>query len=146
MDRDQGNWCHEMNHVMFDGRIPKWLDESLVRIQTRLVWIERLYPEPEAANAYRETVRAAGKRYSDTSATLDSVEDVLRVLVDRFGTDVLVRFLQACSDAGARGELDFRANRNMTKQEILRYFSAAAGQDVGPFFRRWKGFADIEGG
>lgn len=141
IDRDYGNWCHELTHSMFCGRCPPWLEEPFVRIITGLVWVDRLYPLPADIAAHRESVLNAGRNFREhPEEKYASIDPVLAALCDQYGADVLVRFLRACSDAAQRKELDFTPDRKLTQAEVIRYFTKAAGEDVTPFFRRWSGY------
>jgi hypothetical protein len=141
MAHDQGNWCHEMTHLMFQGRIPRWFDESLVHFLTKQVWVPRLYPDlPERAGYADDIPRAAEEFRRDPSLMTDSLEKILNVVAARFGADVYGRFMRCCLQAGKAGELELRSERQMTTAETMLYLTKAAGEDVTPYFRHWSGF------
>jgi len=146
MPNDVGNWCHEMTHLMFQGRCPPWLEEPFVRVITANVWIDRLYSVPSDVQAHRRGLQAAGRDFRENPGKkFDSVEPVLNALADKYGPDVLVRFLRECSEAGKRKELDFDVNRKLTTAEVVKYLSKAAGEDVTPWLARWSGFGAVRG-
>lgn len=144
MATEQGNWLHEMTHMFYVGHFPRWLDEPSVRTITKLVWAPALLPEgadPPLRRAYKPAMDEGASIWSDPSATYAGVEPILNALVARYGRDVYRLFFHACAAAGAKGELEFKPGRWMTKAEIVRYMTAAAGEDVAPLFNRWRGCA-----
>ncbi len=54
--------------------------------------------------------------------------------------DVFKRFFHLCAKAGRKGEIDFTPGRHLTNAEIVKYMSLAAGEDVTPLYKQWKGF------
>ena len=130
---------------MFQGRVPRWIDEPLVRVLTSLVWVDRLYPNESDRVAHIEGMRRAGRDFRENPGKrFDSVEPILNAIADRFGPEVYGRFFRACLAAARRKELELVPERQMTTAETMKYLSEAAGADVVPFFRRWNGFAAVE--
>jgi hypothetical protein len=131
--RDQGNWAHEMTHLMFQGRIPRWMDESLVHALSLLVWMPRVFKDKKGF----EEMHAAGREFRDhPEKGFDSLRPVLFAIADRFGPEVYGRFLKL-----AEKELHPVPERPMTAAQTTDVLSRAAGEDVKPYLRRWRGFA-----
>jgi hypothetical protein len=70
----------------------------------------------------------------------DNAEPVQYAIRLKYGPDVFKRFFHLCAEAGRKGEIDFTPGRHLTNAEIVRYMSRAAGEDVTPLYRQWKGF------
>lgn len=137
-----GDWCHEMSHWFLVGRSPKWLEEPLVRVLTAMVWMPGLYPGPDPKNdpLYASGERVGREVLAHPERTYDDIEPVLYAIAVRYGPDVFGKFFKACARAGADGKLDFRPGRHLTRDEIARYLTEAAGQNVVPLLRRWNGY------
>ena len=73
----------------------------------------------------------------------DSINAIQYAVRVDYGPDVFRRFFHLCVQAGRKGEIDFTPGRHLTKDEIIRYMSRAAGEDVGPIYRQWRGFANV---
>jgi hypothetical protein len=142
MATEQGNWVHEMTHMWYMAHFPNWFDEASVRTLTAFVWCPNLFPprgKLEADPVYarsqvagKEVLASPAKRYND-------LEPILDALVVKYGPKVFRRFFHLCADAGKQGDLDFAPGHWMKKDQIVKYMSQAAGEDVGPLFRRWNG-------
>ncbi|RYG24863.1 hypothetical protein EON82_09235 [bacterium] len=131
--RDQGNWSHEMTHLMFQGRIARWMDESLVHALTLLVWMPRVFKDKSGFNE----MKAAGKEFREhPERQFDSLRPVLFAIADRFGPDIYGRFLKR-----VERELHPQTEHPITSAQTADVLSRAAGEDVRPYLRRWKGFA-----
>jgi hypothetical protein len=144
MDREQGNWCHEMTHMFYVAHFPWWFDESSVHALTVFNWVPSLFPQhkrPEDNPYYRQCVAQARAVLDNRTRQFDQVEPIQYALRLKYGPDVFRRFFHLCAAAGRKGELDFKPGRHLTKAEIVKYVSLAAGEDVGPLYRQWKGFA-----
>ena len=101
---------------------------------------------PSDVQAHRRGLQAAGRDFRENPGKkFDSIEPVLNALADKYGPDVLVRFLRECSEAGKRKELDFDVNRKLTTIEVVKYLSKAAGEDVTSWLARWSGFGAVRG-
>lgn len=144
MPNDYGNWAHEMNHLMFNGHCAPWLEESLVRVMTSLIWVSRIFADAKEKAIHYDAMAACGKEFrKNPDKQFDSLEFILRVLADRYGPDIFGKFLRACTEASAKSELSLAPYRKMNTQEVMKYMSAAAGEDVTPIFKRWTGFAGV---
>jgi hypothetical protein len=143
MDGEQGNWCHEMVHMFYVAHFPWWFDESSVRTLTLYNFGPQLYEKfkLDAHNGmYREWNAAAKDLLAHPETRVDSIDVVHAAIVTRYGREVFSRFFHGCVDAGKKGELDFTPGRHLTRDEIVKYMSQAAGADVTPLYRQWKGF------
>ena len=89
---------------------------------------------------YREWNAAAKDLLAHPEKRADSPDPVHAAIVTKYGPDVFSRFFHACLDAAKRGELDFTPGRHLTRDEIVKYMSQAAGEDVAPLYRQWTGF------
>lgn len=147
MAAEQGNWAHEMTHMWYMAHFPRWFDEPSVRALTICVWCPRLYPPKGGVAsdpAYCGALASGKDVVANPGKTYDSVEPILNALIVKHGPEVFSRFFHNCADAGKRGKLDFSPGRWMKKEEILKYMSQAAGEDVAPLFRRWQGFGGAQ--
>lgn len=145
MHTEQGNWCHEMTHMFYVAHFPGWFDESSVHSLTVLHWVPTLFPRgsrPDSDPMYKAWITDA-KRFLDspgeTTGNMVLVQNAVQV---KYGPEVFKRFFQFCREAGARKELDFTPGRHLTKAEIMKYMSKAAGEDVTPIYSRWTGFSE----
>ncbi|MGB7160263.1 MAG: hypothetical protein WBD40_19505 [Tepidisphaeraceae bacterium] len=147
MHTEQGNWCHEMTHMFYVAHFPWWFDESSVRTLTTFVWVPALYartPKPETDPTYRDSLAAGRDVLKSPAKRFDNVDAIHYALVARHGPEVFSRFFHRCVDAGKKGELDFTPGRHLKRDEIVKYMSAAAGEDVAPLYRQWTGFDAAE--
>ena len=143
MDREQGNWCHEMVHMFYVAHFPWWFDESSVRTLTLYAFGPALYEKfklDQRNGMYREWNAAAKDLLARPEKRVDSPDPVHAAIVTKYGPDVFSRFFHACLDAAKKGELDFTPGRHLTRDEIVKYMSQAAGEDVAPLYRQWTGF------
>lgn len=145
MHTEQGNWCHEMTHMFYVAHFPPWFDESSVQMLTTFNWIPALFARgrrPQADPTYRAW-EADARRFlntpGETTGNMVLIQDAVRV---KYGPDVFKKFFHACVEAGRKKELDFTPGRHLTKAEIVKYMSLAAGEDVLPIYQRWTGFRD----
>jgi hypothetical protein len=144
MDREQGNWCHEMTHMFYVAHFPWWFDESSVHALTVFNWVPTLFPphkRPEDNAYYRRCVAEARAVLDNPSRTFDNCEPIQYAIRLKYGPDVFRRFFHLCAEAGRKKELDFTPGRHLTKAEIVKYMSQAAGENVEPLYRQWRGFA-----
>jgi len=142
MHTEQGNWCHEMTHQFYVAHFPWWFDESSVRTLTTFVWVPKLYPrgpKPEVDSAYRDSLAAGRDVLKNPAKRYENIDVIHYALVAKYGPEVFGRFFHACVEAGKKGELDFTPGRHMTRGEIIKYMSAAAGEDVSPIYGQWTG-------
>ena len=147
MNTEQGNWCHEMTHQFYVAHFPWWFDESSVRTLTTFVWAPTLFPaggKAEANPTYRDSLAAGREVLKNPTKRYDNVDVVHYALVAKYGADVFSRFFHACVGAGTKGELDFTPGRHLKRDEIVKYMSVAAGEDVAPLYRQWTGFDQAE--
>ena len=145
MRTEQGNWCHEMTHMFYEARFPGWFDESSVKMLTTFEWAPALYPaydKPEDNPYYRQCVAEGRAVLDQPKRQVDSIDAVQYALRLKYGADLFRRFFHLCAEAGEKEQLEFRPGRHLTKAEIVQYMSQAAGEDVGPLYRQWRGFAD----
>ncbi len=141
MHTEQGNWLHEMTHMFYVGHFPGWFDEASVRALTTCAWAPRLYPTVFRGDAAvqarfkegRDVLQNPGSKFNDP-------DPLISALCVKYGPDVFSRFFQACGAAGRTGDLDFTPGRHLTKDEIARYMSVAAKDNVRPLFEQWNGF------
>lgn len=130
--RDQGNWSHEMTHLMFQGRIPRWMDESLVHALTLLVWMPRVFKDKSGF----DEMHAAGRKFREhPEKGFESLRPVLFAIADRFGPNVYGRFLKRVEK-----ELHPEPEHPISTADAVRLLSKAAGEDVTPYLQRWRGF------
>lgn len=140
MATEQGNWLHEMTHMFYVGHFPRWFDEPSVRALTALVWEPALFPSPaRLPSPLTSRAWAQGMQVGETTRSYRSLEPVLEALIVR-KPDVFRRFFALCRDEARSGRLDFTPGRRLTRAEIVRLLSQAAGEDVEPLLRRWSGF------
>ena len=148
MATEQGNWTHEMVHQMYIAHFPGWFDEPSVRVLTTLVFYQKLFPPknggPMSDPGYVEYTKAGQDVLSSRDKTCEGLEPILCALVVKYGPEVFSKFFHACAEAGARKEIDFTPGRWLTKDEMMKLLSKAAGEDVTPLFRRWNGFAGAQ--
>jgi hypothetical protein len=147
MNREQGNWCHEMTHMFYVAHFPWWFDESTVRTLTTFDWVPALYPShkrPEQDPTYRESAAAGREVLDNPNKRFDNVDVIHYAIRVKYGREVFGKFFRACADAGKKGELDFKPGRHMKRDDIIKYMSVAAGEDVGPLYRQWNGFDAAE--
>jgi hypothetical protein len=145
MPTEQGNWCHEMTHMFYCAHFPGWFDESSVKMLTTFNWMPTLFPahrKPEENPYYRQCVAEARAVLDNPKQQFDSPDPIQYALRVKYGPDVFQRFFHLCLQAGKDGEIDFTPGRHLTKDEIVRYMSRAAGEDVAPLYRQWRGFAE----
>ncbi|MBU0637661.1 MAG: hypothetical protein KKB50_02260, partial [Planctomycetes bacterium] len=117
MQREQGNWCHEMTHMFYVGHFPGWFDESSVHTLTTFNWVPTLFPthkRPEDNPHYRRCVAEARAVLKDRNLRCDRVEPIQYAIRLKYGPDVFRRFFHLCAAAGAKGELDFTPGRHLT--------------------------------
>jgi hypothetical protein len=110
-------------------------------------WVPALYPshpKPEQNPAYRAAVAAGRQVLDDPQKQFDDIDMIQTALAVKYGPDVYSKFFHACLAAAAKGELDFTPGRHIKRDEIVKYMSQAAGEDVGPIYRQWSGFAGAE--
>ncbi len=146
MPTEHGNWCHEMTHMFYCAHFPGWFDESSVKALTTFNWVPALFPEhkkPEDSPYYRQCVSEARAVLGHPKQLFDSIDAIQYAVRVKHGPDVFRRFFHLCAQAGEKGEIDFTPGRHLTKDEIVRYMSRAAGEDVGPLYRQWRGFANV---
>jgi len=144
MDNEQGNWCHEMTHMFYVAHFPWWFDESSVRMLTTFNWVPTLFPthrRPEDNPHYRRCVAEARKVLDDPGRRFDNVDAIQYAIRVKYGPEVFRRFFHLCAEAGKKGDLDFTPGRHLSKAEIVKYMSLAAGEEVGRLYRQWSGFA-----
>lgn len=143
MDREQGNWCHEMTHMFYVAHFPGWFDETSAQTLTVFNWVPALFPahkQPEDNPYYRDCVTAGRGVLDNPDRLFDDVQPIQHAIRVKYGPDVFRRFFHACVEAEKKGDLDFKPGRNLPKAEIVKYMSRAAGEDMEPLYRRWKGF------
>lgn len=144
MATEQGNWTHEMVHQMYIAHFPGWFDEASVRVLTTLVFYPKLFPPKTGGIAsdpgYVEYTKAGQDVLATRDKTYDGLEPILCALAVRYGPDIFSKFFHACAEAGTKKEIDFTPGRWLTKDEMMKLMSKAAGEDVTPLFRRWNGF------
>lgn len=146
MPTEQGNWCHEMTHMFYCAHFPGWFDESSVKTLTTFNWVPALFPthrKPEENPYYRQYVAEARAVLDNPRQRFDSIDAIQYAVRVRYGPDVFRRFFHLCVQAGKKGEIDFTPGRHLTKGEIVRYMSRAAGEEVGPIYRQWRGFGEV---
>lgn len=146
MPTEQGNWCHEMTHMFYQAHFPGWFDESSVKTLTTFNWVPNLFPvheKPEDNPYYRQCVTEARAVLDHPRRRFDNIDAIQYAIRVKYGPDVFRRFFHLCAEAGKKGELAFKPGRHLTKAEIVRYMSLAAGEDVGPLYKQWRGFADV---
>ncbi len=143
MANDQGNWCHEMTHMFYCAHFPYWFDESSVRTLTTFNWMPELYPQfnkPDDNPYYRQCVAEGRAVLGNPRRKFDNAEPIQYAIQLKYGRDVFKRFFHLCAEAGKKGEIDFTPGHHLMNAEIVRYMSMAAGTDVSPLYRQWKGF------
>ena len=143
MATEQGNWAHEMTHMWYRAHFPKWFDEPSVRTLTTFVWCPRLFPPTgrvEADPVYAREQAAGKEVLANPAKRYNDLEPILSALIVKYGPNVFSRFFHLCVDAGKRGDLDFAPGHWLKRDQIVKYMSQAAGEDVGPLFRQWNGF------
>lgn len=148
MHTEQGNWLHEMTHMFYYGRMPGWFEETSVRVLTIAVWIHNLVPgnPPLDKDAkYQQYMLQGHDLIDNPDKIFDSLEPVLVALIVKYGERVYSRFFRAVAEAAEKGEIEFALERPITQNQLLKYMSQAAGEDVTPIFRRWKEFRDQPG-
>lgn len=147
MHREQGNWCHEMTHMFYVAHFPWWFDESSVRALTTFRWVPTLYStgrKPEQDPAYRAAVAAGKDVLAHPDRPVDNIDAIHFALFVKYGPDIFQKFFHACVNAADQKQLDFTPGRHLTRDEIVKYMSHAAGEDVTPLYQRWTGFATAE--
>ncbi|MCW5934284.1 MAG: hypothetical protein KIT45_08305 [Fimbriimonadia bacterium] len=142
MHKAFGDWCHEMSHWFLVGRSPKWLEEPLVQVLTAMVWMPGIYPGPDPKKdpLYAQGERIGRDVLNSPKRQYEDIAPVLYAIAVKYGPDIYGRFFKACAKAGAKEELVFHPGRHLTRDEIARYLSEAAGESVLPLLKRWKGF------
>ena len=143
MPTEQGNWCHEVTHLFYEAHFPWWFDESSVRMLTTFEWVPKLFPQhqrPMDNPYYRECVERGRTVLEHPQMKFESVDDIQYALRIRYGSDLFKKFFHLCYDAGQQGKLDFTPGRHITKAEIMKYMSLAAGEDVTPYYQQWSGY------
>jgi len=143
MANDQGNWCHEMTHMFYCAHFPWWFDESSVRTLTTFNWAPDLFPQfnkPEDNPYYRQCAAEGQAVLENPLRKFDNAEPIQYATRLKYGPDVFKRFFHLCAKAGRKGEIDFTPGRHLTNAEIVKYMSLAAGEDVTPLYKQWKGF------
>ncbi len=117
-----------------------------VQMLTTFNWIPALYPRgsrPQADPTYKAweaDARRFLKAPGETTGNMVLIQDAVRV---KYGSNVFKKFFHLCVEAGKKKDLDFTPGRHMTKAEIVKYMSQAAGEDVSPIYQRWTGFKDV---
>ncbi len=143
MPTEQGNWCHEMTHLFYEAHFPWWFDESSIRMLTTFDWAPTLFPQHEKPMDnpyYRQCVERGRAVLENPNNKFESVDDIQYALRMKFGPDLFKKFFHLCYDAGKEGKLDFTPGRHMTKAELMKYMSLAAGEDVTPYYQQWTGY------
>ncbi len=143
MHQEQGNWLHEMTHMFYYGRFPNWFEEPSVRVMTIAVWIHTVFPSPEPLSKdakYQRYMLQGHDVLDNPGKKFDTLEPILVALIVKYGESVYSRFYNLCAKAGKKGEINFVLERPISKEQLIKYMSEAAGEDVRPLFRRWKGF------
>lgn len=146
MHTEQGNWLHEMTHMFYYGRMPGWFEETSVRVLTIAVWIHNLVPgnPPLQEDAKYHRYMLQGHDLIDNpDKTFDDLEPVLVAMILKYDERVFSRFFHAVVEASKKGEIEFVLEKPITQNQLLKYMSQAAGEDVRPLFRRWKGFVEV---
>ncbi len=141
---DTGNWVHEMTHMFYVAHFPGWFDEPSARVLTTCLWVPGLFPRyanPQQDPAFREALRIGREVLARPTTYHDSIEPILYAIWVKYGPDVFRRFFHQCAEAGRAGHIDFTPGRHLTRDEIVRYFSIAAGEDLTPLFQRWTGYS-----
>lgn len=145
MNTEQGNWCHEMTHMFYVAHFPQWFDESSVRTLTIMNWVPTLFPKhrrPEDDPAYRQCAADGRKVLDNPTQEFDDINAIQCAIRVKYGKEVFSKFFHACAEAGNKKQLDFTPGHHLNKNQIVKYMSQAAGEDVGPIYRQWKGFKD----
>jgi hypothetical protein len=146
MHTEQGNWCHEMTHMFYVAHFPGWFDESSVHCLTVLHWVPTLFPRgrrPQDDPTYRAWETDARRFLNTPGETTGNMVLIQNAVMVKYGPEVFKRFFHLCGEAGRKKELDFTPGRHLTKAEIIKYMSLAAGEDVGPIYQRWTGLKDV---
>ena len=76
--------------------------------------------------------------------TVEQAEPVQWAMCVKYGPEVFSRFFHLCKEAGERDEIDFTPGRHLTRDELMRFMSQAAGEDVRPLYRQWTGYDSVE--
>lgn len=144
MATEQGNWTHEMIHQMYIAHFPGWFDEPSVRVLTATVFYPRLFPPKKGGimsdPGYVEHLKAGQDVLQTRDKTYDGLEPILCALVVKHGPEIFSKFFHACTEAGEKKEIDFTPGRWLSKDEMMKLMSKAAGEDITPLFKRWNGF------
>ncbi len=145
MHREQGNWCHEMTHEFYVAHFPGWWDDSSAQALTIFNFVPALFGNYPSARDSAATIQRFTKAAREFLANGQMTDDLLLIqcaIRVKYGPDVFKRFFHLCHQAGQKKELDFTPGRHLTKAEICKYMSLAAGEDVTPLYARSKGFRD----
>ncbi len=145
MHTEQGNWLHEMTHMFYYGRMPGWFEETSVRVLTIAVWIHNLVPGNPPLDKdvkYQRYMLQGHDLIDNPDKIFDDLEPVLVALILKYSEHVYSRFFRNVAEAAKKGEIEFVLQRPITQNQLLKYMSEAAGEDVTPLFRRWKEFRD----
>ena len=142
---DRGNWIHEMNHVFDNGLFPDWTGHPMIRLNDTFVTGPQIFPEhwggPSKDPQWQIRLNAGRQVLNNPRYRTDDPHEILYAMYAKFGKDILRRFYAECRAAKARGEIKFVRDNPLTRDEYVKYMSAAAGEDVRQYFERWTGFA-----
>jgi len=139
-DKDAGNILHELCHWFNQGRFPGWFDEAAVNALTCFVWFPELRPWDDPVLRQRNAQRR--QAVQNSSAPLPSVDAVLSVLFVEHGRDLFRKFWRAVHEAERQGKLS--PGKTISRDELVRFLSEAAAQDLRPVFQRWPAFALVK--
>jgi len=142
---DRAEWCWALANYFVQGSgVPAWFSNSSSRVTGWMDWLPSLQggaQDVEMQNAAIAQQMAVEFLASDNSVC-DKAETVQLAMRIKYGGDIFRRFWNRVAEKQAESIAASRPLLTFNKFETLAILSEVAGEDVLPFFRRWRGFAD----
>ncbi len=145
---NKGNRVHELHHVFQQGRIPSWFDHPIIRTYDAWDSAHEIFggiehPGNETDPGFKERYTAGNRLLTNAAARTDDPHDVAYALRITYGRNIFHGMYHTIQQDVRNGKLDLDG-RSLTKDELIKYISISAGENVLPLFERWNGFAQAE--
>ena len=143
---DKGNWVHEMNHVWHNGYFPPLLEHPLIRTNDAFDASDGIFPDRDRppgetfTSHLHQRALIAAKVLDNPNYKTDDFKEILFALRVKYGPKLITGFYHQLLEGKKRGEIPLKRNGPMYKNDILKYMSQAAGEEISPFFQRWNGW------
>jgi RNA polymerase sigma factor (sigma-70 family) len=139
---DRADWCWTLAEYFGDRDVPAWLRHSSARVSGLLDWLPALDNSTTTSEDVEgaRLIEEARALLASPDSTCDRVEVVHAALRTRHGNDVFRKFWRLVAERKSAAK--DQPLPPMDKNIVLELMSKAAGEDVTPLYRRWKGFPE----